>query len=99
MASELQTSTRGNQARRQTQAKNADGNAIRVRIRVRPLGEGRGKLCSKLTVDTQRGLITVANSSADSQQHSFAYDTVYESQDNAAIYSHLGQPLVESVLA
>ena len=65
LAAKLQAIQRGRQTRRQVLNTNDSGNAIRVRIRVRPLGEGRGRACDKLQIDTARGIITVLPTTFD----------------------------------
>ena len=115
LAAKLQASARGMQTRIQnrrastpaimqkTQERpNANaGNAIRVRVRVRPLGDGRGALREKLQVDKQRGVITIGDQGQGGSSQSsstFAFDTVYESEDNQAVFEHVGRPIIENLM-
>ena len=68
------------------------GHYVRVSVRVRPLGEGRGEHQGLVRVDASRGTITVAD------QGKFSFESVYDSEDNAALFASVGTPLVEAVL-
>ena len=79
---------------------------IRVFVRVRPLGEGRGERGSLVQVDPVLNCITVASArgasgaapAQDTQR--FDFERVCdEREDNASLLQTIGKPLVESVCA
>ena len=87
----LQAGTRGMQARRASQTKRGEAGYIRVGVRVRPLGEGRGE-SGKLAVDPRNGTITAPELPA------FSFENVYESESNQGLFEAVGIPLVHSVV-
>ena len=87
----LQAGARGMQTRRRVQSK-ASADTIRVGVRVRPLGAGRGAAQGKVQVDAPRGVIAAAD------HGSFAFESVFENESNETLFEGVGRPLVESVL-
>jgi hypothetical protein len=95
----LQASARGLHVRRQQQAAAAAGGHkltgdgfIRVGVRVRPLGEGRGER-GRLKVSPKAGTIVTP------EHGSWVFEKVFEEEDNEQLYAQVGLPLVHSVMA
>ena len=106
----LQKSMRGNMARRKTLKATQDGQLggfIRVFMRFRPLGEGRGERGERIGIDPQMGRITVKppKSAGEAGRAKKADDTTHfdfervctETDDNETMLHMVGKPLVESV--
>ena len=89
----LQASARGMQLRRQSTQRGLTGDGyIRVCVRVRPLGEGRGER-GKLSVAPKAGTIVTP------EHGSFVFEKVHEQEDNEKLFEEMGMPLVSSVLS
>ena len=95
----LQASARGLHVRRQQQAAAAAGGQkltgdgfIRVGVRVRPLGEGRGER-GRLKVSPKAGTIVTP------EHGSWVFEKVFEEEDNEQLHAQVGLPLVHSVMA
>ena len=74
-----------------TGAKGQSSGYIRVGVRCRPLGEGRGER-GKLQIDPQNGTITAPDTKP------FMFEDIYEGDvDNGVLFERVGRPLVESV--
>ena len=72
---------------------------IRVIVRVRPLGEGRGTSCELVKVDSRRNYISITGKKASSEPQRFDFERVCDaSEDNAALLKTAGTPLVEQVV-
>ena len=113
-ATSLQKMLRGNSVRSKVNA-HEDGRAkessgdgfIRVFVRLRPLGEGRGERGERVAADHQAGKITIkagdtraadGRSNHATEAHSFDFERVCtEEEDNEALLQSIGKPLVESV--
>ncbi|KOO32902.1 kinesin-like protein kif21b isoform 4 [Chrysochromulina tobinii] len=78
---------------------------IRVGVRVRPLGEGRGERGERVQINTSLNSITIRPDDSsnwtrvrgEAKQQTFAFSDVFEREDNAALMELVGKPLVESV--
>ena len=70
---------------------------IRVIVRVRPLGEGRGTSCQLVNVDARRHCITVTGRQSEPQRFDFER-VVSETEDNESLERTVGTPLVEQVV-
>ena len=99
----VQKNLRGIQARRKTLREMGEGHIggfIKVCVRVRPLGEGRGERGDNVNVDPRLGRITVKSSrrgkSGDEQVYDFERVSD-ESDNNESIARSIGQPIVEQV--
>ena len=80
------------QLSKRTSQTSAGGGFIRVGVRVRPLGEGRGESGKVVKIDARNGTI-------DAVDHgNFTFEDVFEKEDNAALFEKVGRPLVESVM-
>ena len=78
---------------------------IRVGVRVRPLGEGRGERGDRVKINKSLNSITIRPDDSstwtrvrgEAKPQTFAFSDVFEREDNAALMELVGKPLVESV--
>ena len=78
---------------------------IRVGVRVRPLGEGRGERGERVKINKSLNSITIRPDDSstwtrvrgEAKPQTFAFSDVFEREDNAALMELVGKPLVESV--
>ena len=75
-----------------------DVTCIKVCVRVRPLGEGRGERGDRVHVDSVENKMTIqAQGKRDTESHTFDFESVFEKEDNPALAEMVGKPIVASV--
>ena len=75
---------------------------IRVGVRVRPLGAGRGASATKLAVDPVNGklraTLDAAADDAHAKEHKYEFTYVFERETNEMLFKEVGEPLVRSTM-